>query len=103
MFKFIKYLSILCVVLLWNTSLLYADVVGSIINYVNTGKYLELETEKAYIKLTPITSDIIRVRVGVKEIAHNDKYLEDYSYAVLDEIINKNANFTVTKVVTAFI
>jgi alpha-glucosidase len=97
MFKLIKHLLLLCVAILFNFSLLYADSVASIINYVNTGKYLELETEKAYIKLTPVTNDIIRVRVGVKDVAGNNKYLEDYSYAVLDDVINKNANFTATR------
>ena len=99
MYRKENYLLVIVVLMLFICPIsLIADRVGSITNYVNTGKNLELESDNSYIQITPLTEDIVRVRVGVKGIeGSRGKYLEDYSYAVLDEMLSKNANFNVVK------
>jgi len=43
------------------------------------------------------------VRVGVKGVKGSDgKYLEDYSYAVLDDIQDRSTNFNVVKGATIY-
>ena len=92
--KFKLFVRIALLVLLFVYSAV-SEEISSINSFNDTGKGIELDCSNAYVSLEVIAKDIVRVRVGVKEKSLGGKYLEDYSYAVREDLPASSAIYNI--------
>ncbi len=71
------------------------ESIGSVKAFQDMGNGIELNCTNAYLSIELITPEIVHVRVGVKRPSAENRYLEDYSYAIREDLPKKKVRYTV--------
>lgn len=63
-----------------------SESIGAVKDFKDTGRGIELDCTNAYLSIELITPEIVRVRLGVIRPGADSPYLEDYSYAIREDL-----------------
>jgi len=86
MTKLLKSVILPLLLLICIVPLVLGDSIGVVKGFKDTGNGIELDCTNAYLSIELITPEIVRIRLGVKRPGADSPYLEDYSYAIREDL-----------------
>jgi alpha-glucosidase len=95
MTKLLKPVVILLLMLICFVPQALGESIGSVKTLQDTGNGIELNCTNAYLSIELITPEIARVRLGVKRPGAENRYLEDYSYSIREDLPKKKVSYRV--------
>ena len=95
MTKLIKSIVLALLVLICFVSQALGEIIGSVQTFQDMGNGIELNCTNAYLSIELITPEIARVRVGVKRPGAESRYLEDFSYAIREDLPKIKSSYKV--------
>jgi len=95
MTKLIKSIVLALLVLICFGSQALGEIIGSVQTFQDMGNGIELNCTNAYLSIELITPEIARVRVGVKRPGAESRYLEDFSYAIREDLPKIKSSYKV--------
>ena len=95
MTRLLRSMSLALLVLICFASQAFGESIGRVKAFQDMGNGIELDCTNAYLSIELLTPEIARVRVGVKKPGAENRYLEDYSYAIREDLPKKKVSYQV--------